>query len=47
MTYIKITLPELDVLKEQLKNPKKLEFYKKYDVFQGPSESVKYILTKL
>jgi hypothetical protein len=43
MTYIKTNLPELNTLKEYLKDPEKIEYYKKYDVYIGSIESVEYL----
>ena len=45
MTYIKTTLPDIDTLKAQYKkNPKSLiNSYRKYDIIQGPEESVSFI----
>ena len=45
MTYIKTTLPDIDTLKAQYKkNPKALvNSYRKYDIIQGPEESVSFI----
>ena len=45
MTYIKTTLLDINTLKAQYKkNPKALvNSYRKYDIIQGPEESVSFI----
>lgn len=49
MTYIKKRLPNIKTLKEMYeKNPKQvISLYKKYEILQGSSESIKYIEEKL
>jgi len=47
MTYIKVNLPDVKILKEQLKNPERLNHYRKYDTYIGSPESVEYLLKEL
>jgi len=45
MTYIKARLPEIDELKDRyLKDPKRVvNQYSKYEILQGPTESIKFV----
>lgn len=48
MSYVKIELPTVDLLKEELSNnPKKIKFYLKYDGFGGSIESVDFLTKKI
>lgn len=48
MSYIKVYLPKLEVLKKELENnPEKIWIYQKYDVYLGDLESIEYLYSKL
>jgi hypothetical protein len=48
MSYIKVSLPKLEVLKKELENnPEKILMYQKYDVYLGDLESIEYLHSKL
>jgi hypothetical protein len=44
MTYIKIPVPDLEQLKENLKDESWVAYYRKSDSFVGPIKSIVYLL---
>jgi hypothetical protein len=48
MTYIKVFLPTIDKLKEELKNnPENIWIYQKYNVYLGDIESIEFLQQKI
>jgi hypothetical protein len=48
MTYIKVFLPTIDKLKEELENnPEKIWIYQKYNVYLGDIESIRFLQQKI
>lgn len=48
MSYIKIYLPELDKLKNELEqNPSRIVYYTKYGAYIGNTDSVNYLNKKI
>lgn len=39
-----VVLPSLDKIKEQLTDPYWVKYYKKANIYKGPSESLSYLL---
>ena len=47
MAYIKLFVGELESVKRELKqHPEKIEYYKKYDILIGSTESLNYLRKK-
>lgn len=44
MTYIRTSLPPLDELKIRLEDQSWVNYYRKYDSFTGPINSIVYLL---
>jgi hypothetical protein len=48
MSYIRIQLPEITLLKQELKeNPNQISYYAKYEGFGGSEKSVAFLKKKL
>jgi hypothetical protein len=44
MTYINCELPPLDELIERLRDDVWVDYYKKFDSFKGPADSIQYLM---
>lgn len=48
MSYVKIRLPEISILKKEIEmNLTKLEFYSKFEILLGNSDSIDYLIQKI
>lgn len=44
MSNVRCRVPELRELKDQLEDPVQVDYYRRQDLFIGPSESIEYLL---
>lgn len=44
MTYLIANVPEVDILKERLKDTHWVNYYARFDSFQGDSKGIEYLL---